>query len=130
MIPYEKVMPILVKMPKTFSSTKFRTFSPRVAKYQRETWLMNKWNVLYFIYTGHGGKLVPPIGKTCNSKLQIIKISFDWSVDPKRCGTLTSKIHISSTVRNEKMIQISTKMYWRWLSPYDGFIFKFLVWYP
>ena len=65
---------------------KISHFSPRVAKYQRENWLMNKWNVWYSIYIVHGGKLVPQTGPTCNSKLQIIKFSFVWSVGPKRCG--------------------------------------------
>ena len=45
-------------------------FSSRVATYQRENWLMNKWNVWYSIYIGHGGKLVPQTRPTCNSKLQ------------------------------------------------------------
>ena len=75
-------------------------FSPRVAKYQRETWLMNKWNVWYSIYIFHEGKLLPQTEPTCNSKLQIIKFSFVWSADPKRWGTPTSKIHIFSTVRS------------------------------
>ena len=30
-------------------------FSPRVVKYQRDTWLMNKWNVWSFIDIGCGG---------------------------------------------------------------------------
>ena len=70
-------------------------FSPRVVKYQRETWLMNKLNVWYSIYIVHGGNLVPQTWPTCNSKLQIIKLSFVWSADPKRWGTPTSKTHNS-----------------------------------
>ena len=34
-------------------------FSPRVVNYQRETWLMNKWNVWYSVYIGCGEKLLP-----------------------------------------------------------------------
>ena len=56
-------------------------FSPRVVKYIRENWLMRKWNVWYSIYIGCEGKLVPQTRPTCNSKLQIIKFSFVWSVD-------------------------------------------------
>ena len=33
LIPYEKVMSILVKMPKNFSSTKFHTFLHELQKY-------------------------------------------------------------------------------------------------
>ena len=33
---------------------KISHFSPRVVKCQIETWLMNKWNVWYFIYIGCG----------------------------------------------------------------------------
>lgn len=75
---------------------KISHFSPRVAKFQ----LMSKWNVWYSIYIGRGGKLLPQTGPTCNSKLQIIKFSFVWSAHPKRWGTPTSKIHISSTIRS------------------------------
>ena len=75
-------------------------FPPSVAKYQRENWLMKKWNVWYSIYIGLGGKLVPKTGPACNSKLQIIKFSFVWSADPKKWGTPTSNFHISSTVRS------------------------------
>ena len=84
----------------TFLLHKVSHFSPRVVKYQRQTWLMNKRNVWYSIYIVHGGKLVPHNRPTCNSKLQIIKFSFVWSAGPKRWGTTTSKIHISSTVRS------------------------------
>ena len=73
---------------------KISHFSPRVSKYQRENWLISKWNVWYSIYIGHGVKLVPQTGPTCN--LQIIKFSFVWLAHPKRLGTPTSKIHISS----------------------------------
>ena len=54
--------------------------------------------------------LAPQTEPTCNSKLQIIKISFVWLPDPKRCGTPTLKIHIFSSVRSYKMLHISTKM--------------------
>ena len=62
--------------------------------------VMNKWNAWYSNYIGHGGNLVPQISSACNSKLQIIKFSFVSLAHPKRCGTPTSKIHISSTVRD------------------------------
>ena len=73
----------------TFLLHKILHFSPRVVKYQRENWLMNKWNVWYSIYVGGGGKLVPQTRPTCNSKLQITKFSFVWSTNPKRWGTPT-----------------------------------------
>ena len=57
-------------------------FSPRVAKILRKL-MMNKWNCWYFIYIGCGEKLVPQTGPTCNSKLQIIKLSFVWSARQK-----------------------------------------------
>ena len=85
---------------RTFLLHKVLHYSPRVSKYQRENWFMNKWNVWYSIYIGRGGKLVHRTRLTWNSKLQIIKLSFVWSADPKRWGTPTSKIHISSTVRS------------------------------
>ena len=34
-------------------------FYPRAAKYQRETWFTNNWNVWYSIYIGCGEKLLP-----------------------------------------------------------------------
>ena len=43
---------------KTFLLHKISHFSPRVVKFQRENWLMNKWNVWYYIYIGHGGNLM------------------------------------------------------------------------
>ena len=61
---------------------------------------MNKCNAWYYIYIGGGGNLVPQTLPTCNSKLQIIKFSFVWSADPKRQGTPTSKIDISSAERS------------------------------
>ena len=81
-----------------FLLNKVSHFSPRVAKILIEL-MMNKWNVWYSIYIGNGGNLLPQIGPTCNSKLQIIKFSFVWSADLKRWGALTSKIHITSTIR-------------------------------
>ena len=97
LIPYEKVMPILVKMPRNFSVTKFRTFLQELRNYWEKWWWTNEiFNILciYFVQKNYY------LGPTCNSKLQIIKFSFVWSAHPKRWGTPTSKIHISSTVRS------------------------------
>ena len=82
-----------------FFCHKISHLSPRVAKFPREL-MVNKWNVWYSIYIGHGVNVVPQTRLTCNSKLQIIKFSFVSSADPKRWGTPTSKVHISSTVRS------------------------------
>ena len=69
---------------------------------------------------------VPQIGLTCNSKLQIIKFSFVWSAYSKKWGTPTSKIHLFNHKELEYAPHINENGLTR-ISPYDGFICKFLV---
>ena len=64
-------------------------FSLKFVNCQRETCVLNKWNVWYSIYICCGGNLVPQTRPTCNSKLQIIKFYFVWSAGPKRWCTPT-----------------------------------------